>query len=178
MTSGYSDRDDALGWAGDDDPTLQTGTGTTPDGGAGGQGGAGGADSADSIDVAPPPEGWTVAGPASAVEEQEAAEAAAAAAAPASSFALIALGVFGGIYLLYMVGWFIGISRIGNPLSDAVGQFMFSLGLYLAVAAPAAWFGATFWLTRTRPRARLGLLLLGVVLLAPLPFIINAGGIS
>ena len=177
MTSGNSgddNRDDALGWAGDDDPTLQTGTGTA----AGDTGGDGAGNGPDVPPVAPPPEGWTVAGPASAVEAQEAAEAAAAAAAPASSFALIALGVFGGVYLLYTIGWFIGISRIDNPLSDAVGQFMFSLGLYLAVAAPAVWFGATFWLTRTRPRARLGLLLLGVVLLAPLPFIINAGGIS
>ena len=156
--------DDALGWAGDDDPTLQTGTGTTNADGAA----AGG-------DVAEPPEGWTVAGPATAVREHEAALAAAAA---VSSVALIAMGVFGGVYLLYTIGWVIGVSRIGNPLSDAVGQFMFSLGLWLAVAAPAAWFGATFWLTRTRPRARLGLLLLGVVLLAPLPFIINAGGIS
>ncbi len=175
MTSGYSDRDDALGWAGDDDPTLQTGTGRASPGEADGDGAGNGPDAPP---AAPPPEGWTVAGPASAVEAQEAAEAAAAAAAPASSFALIALGVFGGVYLLYTIGWFIGIARIDNPLSDAVGQFMFSLGLWLAVAAPAAWFGATFWLTRTRPRARLGLLLLGVVLLAPLPFIINAGGVS
>ncbi len=167
--------DDALGWAGDDDPTLETGTGTAS---------SGGADSADAehdSDAPPataaPPEGWTVAGPASAVQAHEAADADAAA-APASSFALISLGVFCGVYLLYTIGWFIGISRIDNPLSDAAGAFMFSLGLWLAVAAPAAWFGATFWLTRTRPRARLGLLLLGVVLLAPLPFVINAGGIS
>lgn len=175
--------DDALGWAGDDDPTLQTGTGTAsaggvaaaaPSAGRADEGNGSGVPSAEAL----PPEGWTVAGPASAVRAHEAAEAAEAGAAPASSFTLIAIGVFGGIYLLYTIGWFIGISRIDNPLSDAVGQFMFSLGLWLAVAAPAAWFGATFLLTRTRPRARLGLLLLGVVLLAPLPFIINAGGIS
>jgi len=185
MTSGHSDRDnqdDALGWAGDDDPTLVSGdkAGETvrTAGALSGAAVTPGNGSTDTGSVEQPPEGWTVAGPASAVEAQEAAEAAAAAAAPASSFALIALGVFGGVYLLYTIGWFIGISRIDNPLSDAVGQFMFSLGLWLAVAAPAVWFGATFWLTRTRPRARLGLLLVGVVLIAPLPFIINAGGIS
>ncbi len=156
--------DDALGWAGDDDPTLQTGAETT-DVGDGATGG----------DMLEPPEGWTVAGPETAVRQREAAL---AAAAPVSSVALIAMGVFGGVYLLYTIGWAIGISRIGNPLSDAVGQFMFSLGLWLAVAAPVVWFVTTLWLTRTRPRARFTVLLLGVVLLAPLPFIINAGGAS
>jgi hypothetical protein len=161
--------DGALGWAGDDDPTLQVGTGTAVPGAAG--------DYAVG-EQAPgkPPEGWTVAGPASAVQAQEASDEAAG--TPVGSFALIAMGVFGGIYLLYTIGWIIGITRIENPLSDAVGRFMFSLGLWLAVAAPAVWFGATFWLTRTRPRARLAALLIGVVLLAPLPFIINAGGAS
>ncbi|TFD77734.1 DNA polymerase III subunit gamma/tau [Cryobacterium fucosi] len=166
-----SQRDeDALGWAGDDDPTLQSGTAESTPG------------SADVPPAAPepptaaePPAGWTVAGPTAAVEADNERR---RAATPMGSFTLIALGVFGGIYLLYTIGWFIGISRIDNPLSDAVGQFMFSLGLWLAVAAPAAWFGATFWLTRTGPRARLAVLLLGVLLLAPLPFIINAGGIS
>jgi hypothetical protein len=187
MTSGSSTGDnrdhDALGWAGDDDPTLLPG----------GETGQAEQDAAPADTVAPAetvapadavhpfdavhpavPEGWTVAGPASAVE------AAAANKAPAtmSSFALIALGVFGGVYLLYTVGWFIGVQRIQNPLSDVLGQFMFSLGLWLAVAAPAAWFAVTFWLTGARPRARIGWLFLGVVLLAPLPFIVGTGALA
>ena len=102
-------------------------------------------------------------------------------AAPAtatSSFSLIAMGVFAGIYLLYTIGWFIGVTRIGNPLSDPVAQFMFSLGSWLAVAAPMIWFAAVYWLTKARLRARVVWLLIGVIVLAPLAFIVGAGGIS
>ena len=172
MTSGYPDgdnRDDALGWAGDDDPTLTTGeeTGTGTDTAAA---------AADSASVEPP-EGWTVTGPASAVEAQAAADAARTRTAT-SSLALVTLGIFGGIYLLYTIGWFIGVARIQIPQGDVLSEFMFTLGLWLAVAAPAVWFAVAFWLTRTHPRARIGWLLLGVVLLAPLPFITGPGVIA
>ena len=99
------------------------------------------------------------------------AEVGATAFTPPSSVALVGMGVLGGIYLLYTVGWFIGTSRVGNPITDPVGQFMFSLGAWLAVVAPLVWFGAVYWLTNDRPRFRLLWLLIGVVLLAPLPFI-------
>ena len=174
MTSGHSDgdnRDDALGWAGDDDPTLVSGDETV------------GAERSTEPGVevdsgsGEPPEGWTVAGPASAVEAQNAADAALTRTAT-TSLALVSLGIFGGIYLLYTIGWFIGVARIQNPQADVLSEFMFSLGLWLAVAAPAVWFAVTFWLTRTHPRARIGWLLLGVVLLAPLPFIAGPGVIA
>lgn len=96
----------------------------------------------------------------------------------ASSFSLVAMGVLAGIYLLYTIGWFIGVTRIGNPLTDPDAQFMFSFGSWLAVAAPVIWFAATYWLTKARLRARVVCLLIGVVVLAPLPFIVGAGGIS
>ncbi|TFD02297.1 hypothetical protein E3T28_05585 [Cryobacterium sinapicolor] len=196
MTSGYSDgddRDDALGWAGDDDPTLVSGDATaaaarpvepasgalvpTADGFA--TASSAKADPAADAGAGPgePPEGWTVTGPASAVEAQAAADAAAARTAT-SSLALVSLGIFGGIYLLYTIGWFIGAGRIQTPPSDVLTEFMFSLGLWLAVAAPALWFAVTFWLTKTHPRARIGWLLLGAVLLAPLSFISGPGVIA
>ncbi|MCY7289329.1 MAG: hypothetical protein LH624_14055, partial [Cryobacterium sp.] len=95
MTSGNSDgddRDDALGWAGDDDPTLVSGDET------GGSVRAAGTDA--DTDSLEPPEGWTVTGPASAVEEKRAADAALTRTAT-SSLALVSLGIFGGVYLLY-----------------------------------------------------------------------------
>ncbi len=96
-----------------------------------------------------------------------------------SSFELVAMGVLAGIYLLYIIGWFIGVARIGNPLSDEpLGQFMFSLGGWLAVAAPVIWFGTAYLLTAARPRVRFIWLLLGVLVLAPLPFIFGVRGIS
>lgn len=148
--------DDALGWAGDDDPTLVSGPAP-----------------------AEPelPEGWSIAGPPDAVDAVDAYNARNAAAGP-SSVTLIAMGILAGIYLLYTIGWFIGISRIENPLLDQLSQAMFSLGLWLAVAAPVIWFGTAYWLTASRPRARMTWLLIGAVVLAPLPFIFGTGGIS
>ena len=181
------DDDDALGWAGDDDPTLQTrsedadareNSRTPVDPGAG-------ASAPVSASVTGPvsepvyaalPDGWSVKGPTAAIEADAAARSAER--SPMSSFTLISLGVFGGIYLLFTIGWFIGVSRIDNPLGDALANFMFSLGTWLAVAAPVAWFAVTLWLTPTRPRGRILWLLLGVVLLAPLPLLVSGGAVA
>jgi len=164
--------DDALNWAGDDDPTLQVGDDNRA--------------ATDPVELA---EGWTVAEPSS--RAHGAGDSAAVGDADAtpnptpaddsdepvaqSSAALVGLGILGGIYLLYTIGWFIGVSRLNQPISDPVSEFMFSLGSWLAVAAPLVWFGVIFWLTTSRPRARLLWLLAGVVLLAPLSFIVGTG---
>ena len=175
------DDGDALGWAGDDDPTLQNRsadadaressrtpveTGTGPEAAA----------PASAPVYAALPDGWSVKGPTAAVEADAAAHDSDR--SPMSSFTLISLGVFGGIYLLFTIGWFIGVNRIGNPLGDALASFMFDLGTWLAVAAPVAWFAVTLWLTRARPRGRILWLLLGVVLLAPLPLLVSGGAVA
>jgi hypothetical protein len=177
--------DDALNWAGDDDPTLASG----------------GADR-----VAPEPtglpEGWTIphqgvsaVHPADTVPPDDSVHPAAIDTADAStadastadadtsdagdpalsSVALVGMGIVAGMYLLYSVGWFIGVARLEQTIGDPVAEFMFTLGAWLAVAAPIVWFGVTYWLTTSRPRARLAWLLTGVVVLVPFPFIIGAG---
>jgi hypothetical protein len=88
-----------------------------------------------------------------------------------SSAELVLLGVFGGVYLLYTLGWILSVVRVQNPAEDPVGAFMFSLGLWLAVLAPALWFGVAFALTRARPRARLVWLLAGAIVLLPIAFV-------
>lgn len=156
MTS--SRDDDALGWAGDDDPTLVSGSTTTPE--------------PAEAPAAELPKGWAVTGsPGGYVDAPEGK-------APLSSPALIGLGILGGVYLLYTIGWFIGAGRILTPTDDVVSEFMFTLGLWLAVAAPAVWFSVTFWLTRAHPRARFGWLLIGVILLVPLSFVSGPGVIA
>ena len=165
--------DDALNWAGDDDPTLQDGG---PDRASPAPGGL--------------PEGWSI--PRVSADfpistdtptdtdnpepngAQRPGNTQSSSSAP-SSAALIGMGILAGMYLLYTIGWFIGVARIEKSVTDPVTEFMFSLGAWLAVAAPLAWFGATYWLTTSRPRARLSWLLIGVVVLAPLPFIIGPG---
>jgi hypothetical protein len=167
MTS--SRDDDALGWAGDDDPTLVAGDAQSPETPAQDRSlpRASPAGSEPGSDL---PEGWAVTGsPGGYVD--------APAPAVASSAALVGLGILAGVYLLYTIGWFIGVGRIDNPFNDPLAVFMFSLGSWLAMAAPAVWFAATFLLTRGHTRSRFTWLILGALLLAPLPFIAGTGGL-
>lgn len=162
--SGDDRDDDALSWAGEDDPTLQ-GPGTLP-------------------------QGWSVVGEAG-IEAAALARADAAAEpedlekpdeqpAPMGSVALVSLGVIGGIMLLYTVGWVISVGRanaavISTYAGDPLGGFMFMLGGWLAIIAPAIWMCTTLWLTRDgRQRGRILWLLLGLIVLIPWPLLIGA----
>ncbi len=176
--------DDALSWAGDDDPTL--------DPSASGERSRGEATSNEVLETSAPPARRLdkpvppVPVPATPVEaepQSEPDEAAAADRTPAepavaereqmSSVMLVTLGIFGGVFLLYSVGWLISAFRPdAAPPSDAVGRFMFDLGQGLAVAAGPVWMAATLWLTRGgRPLVRIAMLLLGVLLILPWPFL-------
>ncbi|KAA9086952.1 DNA polymerase III subunit gamma/tau [Microbacterium radiodurans] len=159
--------DDALSWAGDDDPTLVAGSDDAAPAGArvdsavtgradleAGRGAAG--SNRDHIESGAPP--------------REAGEAAAS--TGLSSAALISLGVLGGIYLLYTIGWLIGGLRV-HGLSGLLGvaSSVSVPVLVLAVAAPALWFTAAFVLTRSsRAWVRFAWLIAGAVLLVPWPF--------
>lgn len=167
-----SDSDDALSWDGDDGDSP-TPTAPAP---------------AERKSVAPAdatlPEGWNAVGKGSGAvgrpvpEESDDADADADADAddtetPGLSTAmLLILGVVGGIYLLYSVGWVVGGLRL-KPLANLiVADAMYVPWFVLAVAAPALWFLAVWVLTRAKASwIRIGLLLLGVVLLVPWPFV-------
>jgi hypothetical protein len=177
MTS--SRDDDALGWAGDDDPTLVSGRAgaagattpaapTTPAASAAPTTPASSTSPAAGEDL---PDGWAVTGSPGGYVDKPAGR------QPMSSPALVGLGILAGVYLLYTIGWFIGVGRLENTLTDPLARFMFSLGTWLAIAAPAVWFASSYWLTRGKPRLRWTWLLLGAVLLAPLPFIAGSGGL-
>ena len=83
------------------------------------------------------------------------------------------LGVLGGVYLLYAIGWLIWAITPAPELADPVAQFMYGLGRWLAVAAPALWFGTVLWLAAEHRRARLLWLIAGAVLLVPIPFLLR-----
>ena len=104
-------------------------------------------------------------------ESDEAGEADQAAATQPGSAELVLLGVFGGVYLLYTLGWILSVLRVQNTAAEPLSQFMFALGMWLAVLAPALWFGVTFALTRGRTKARLVWLLVGAVVLVPVAFV-------
>jgi len=86
----------------------------------------------------------------------------------------IALGVLGGIYLLFSAAWI--VTALGNPvlIEDPVGSFMFVFGLWLAALAPATWFTATLAFGRNRSFFwRFAMLALGAALVIPWPYLIR-----
>jgi hypothetical protein len=173
--------DDALSWAGDDDPTLtppiQAGRADT----SGADAGTPAAAPVETPARAPQPEALTVLEQAELAEdakvEAELIEAEKAT-APLSSLALITLGILGGMYLLYTIGWAIVVARTTVtffPLDSVFLEICFRIGQFLSIAAAPLWFASTLLLTQKRPwRSRLGWLLLGVFVLVPWPFIQGA----
>lgn len=153
-----SDSDDALSWEGDESAERRA------------------RDTASRPVPAPAPEPRPTAsahpaGPA-ATPAATAEEETSAAPAGLSNAMLVLVGVVGGIYLLYTVGWIAGGLRLQPLASFLVADFMFLPWFVLAIAAPALWFLATWVLTRGRASwVRAAFLLAGVVLLVPWPFV-------
>lgn len=149
------DAEDALSWEGDDDPPVAAQKET----------------SAPAL-----PEGWDAIGKGSETVGRITADGAVIAPGepePMSTPMLVSLGVIGGAYLLYIVGWIVGGFRLQGValflVSDAVA---YQAAMWLAVAAPALWFLAAWVLTRrSKSWVRLVALLAGVVVLIPWPFV-------
>lgn len=87
---------------------------------------------------------------------------------------LITYGILAGLYLIYTVGWVITVTRSTTSLPSLLGEIMFQLGEFLAIASPALWFVAVLALTRGRkPVIRLLWLLVGLVVVVPWPFLLG-----
>ena len=94
--------------------------------------------------------------------------------APTSSILLVTYGIVAGVFLLYAIGWFTTVRRSSYIAPSVLGSFMSVFGEILAVAAAPVWFGVVFLLTRqSKPIVRLLWLLLGLVLLVPIPFVLG-----
>ncbi|WP_137844851.1 DNA polymerase III subunit gamma/tau [Microbacterium sp. 2FI] len=158
--------DDALTWDGDDDPTLDVGvaSGEGPDRLPAGftAVGRGSETLAATTDEDAPPDAGSV--PRDDVS--------ASAPEPMGNATLITLGVLGGIYALFTIGWLIGGLRLQGSAQYLVTDVMYQGSLWLAVLAPLLWFGTVFLLTRaSRAWVRFAWLAAGVVLLLPWPFV-------
>jgi len=192
--------DDALSWEGDDDPTLDTGGGAAADDAVPGTDPAP-ADPATAVESAADPEPAAVPAPVERAAEPAAVdpepELAPAATAPATAepagteeagaaddaddprrlgdAALVSLGVLGGVYLLWTIGWVLGTLRLREWIeitTGAVADAMFHGSMVLGILAPAIWFGTAWYLTRRRPTwVRIGAIVLGVIVLVPWPFV-------
>jgi hypothetical protein len=189
--------DDALAWAGDDDPTLTPigvpskdaaaapdATGTEPD--------VAEVDAPEPNRAAAPTKrdskaaGAAVhAAPArrSVLDEAEDAEDRAAekdladaeaASKQLSSAALIGMGVLGGIYLLYTIGWVVSFSRYTVPVTVDFSVVSYRITQTLAIAATPLWFVATLLVTQSKgARFRFLWLVIGVLVLVPWPFLMG-----
>jgi hypothetical protein len=172
--------DDALTWDGDDDPTLDLGT----------PGDAAPVAEAESLPAGPTaptaelPKGYTAVGRGSdAVAAADGTDAASissdsparedepAEREPMGNASLITIGVLGGVYALFAIGWIIGGLRLQARL--LLDDPMFTVSLWLAVAAPVLWFATVYLLTRgSRPWVRFVWLAAGAILLVPWPFVL------
>lgn len=100
-----------------------------------------------------------------------------------SNGALVALGVFGGLYLLYTAGWFMvaqaysAFNAYTAAGSGSIGGILQQVIFWAAPLAPALWFFMALVLSRGGRTARLSILLaIGAVVLLPLPMLIARGG--
>lgn len=89
--------------------------------------------------------------------------------------ALVAYGVFGGVYALWTVGWILGALRLRDRIetvSEAVADFMFQGSMVLGILAPAIWFLTVLAGTRGKSAWQRFLWLgLGILVLIPWPFV-------
>jgi hypothetical protein len=98
------------------------------------------------------------------------------------SVSLVATGVFGGVYLMYTAGWLIGGLRVSQSIFESLtlaGAGILELNAYrfaefLALIAAPLWFVAVIVLTSaTTVLQRFGWLALGLLILAPWPFLVG-----
>jgi hypothetical protein len=93
----------------------------------------------------------------------------------ADSIALVVTGVFAGIYLLFTVAWLITALRDPVRIADPLGEAMFVIGLWMAVAAVPAVFVASLIAGRTKLPLRFVWLVAGALVLIPWPYFTWAG---
>jgi hypothetical protein len=87
---------------------------------------------------------------------------------------LLLVGIVGGIYLLYTIGWIVGGLRLQSSAMFLIPDVMYQVALWVAVLAPALWFCAVWVLTRRSATwVRVAGLLAGALLLVPWPFVMT-----
>ncbi|OZD30748.1 hypothetical protein CH252_40215 [Rhodococcus sp. 06-1477-1B] len=168
--------DDALSWGGDDDPTLDVGEKHAPTRARSGE------TPVEDEPLEPLQPVASTAAPAArhpepAAPESSVAETAddddpdAAHAAPLGNVGLVGIGMVAATFLLFAIGWLLAglrLNGLGLPI-PSVTVIALTIG---AALAPLVWFVAVLALTRSwRTWQRFLLLIVGIVLLVPWPFL-------
>ncbi|RZS57474.1 hypothetical protein EV141_1187 [Microcella putealis] len=88
--------------------------------------------------------------------------------------AVAATGVFGGVYLMYVIGWLIGVAQLPLSGRDLLQEITYQFAEFLAIVSPIFWFVTTLVLTRDGSAVhRFGWLALGTLVLVPWPFLLG-----
>lgn len=167
-----SDADDALSWEGDED-RPRTPDGKRPEGA--------------SAPERTLPRGWKAVGRDSGAVDNGTLDSGSAERVghggalpdprrpqPLSTPMLVLVGVIGGIYLLYTVGWIIGGFNLQGSALFLVPAVMYQAAVWAAVLAPALWFIAVWLLTRRSASwIRVIGFIAGAALLVPWPFVMT-----
>ena len=187
--------DDALRWEGDDDPTLQVrrsagsdATDSPPtlgtDSVAVGSDAAAGAAATEPTathtattdsDPLALPDGYTAVG--KGAEEVGRIEKDGTVVMPGDRAAmgnatLVTLGILGGVYVLYTIGWIVAGERLRVVARLLVAEWAYQPAFWCALLAPLLWFATTYVATRDSATwVRMSWLVAGVLLLVPWPFV-------
>jgi hypothetical protein len=164
--------DDALSWGGDDDPTLDVGDKRAPDPFAEPVAGPEPLVPQPPASDAPPTrEAPRAPEAAASVDSPSDATPDAAHSAPLGNVGLVGIGMVAATFLLFALGWLLSgrqLQSLGIPIPDVTVVAM-TIG---ATLAPIVWFVTVLVLTRSwRTWQRFLLLILGIVLLVPWPFL-------
>lgn len=90
---------------------------------------------------------------------------------------LVLLGILGGVYLLYTIGWVLGGIRMQLPVTFTLPLPLFQGVFWMTVFAPLLWFVAVLVATRdAKGWVRMVWLIAGALLLVPWPFVVAGGG--
>ena len=172
--------DDALSWDGDDDPTLDVGEKRAPERAAEAEHAPGQPDGdpepprpgpgPEPLRPEPSREASSSRHPETAAVDADA-DADADHAAPLGNVGLVGIGMVAATFLLFAIGWLVAGFRLrdlGLPIPD-VTLLALTVG---AALAPLVWFVTVLALPRAwRTWQRFLMLILGIVLLVPWPFL-------
>lgn len=98
-----------------------------------------------------------------------------------SNLALVLFGVFGGLYLLYTWVWiswaqyYSGVNEITAAGSGSIGGVLQQIVFWVAPAAPAVWFLSALVMNRGRTGRLAVVLLVGAIVLVPIPMFVTSG---
>ena len=176
------DDDEALTWAGDRDRDTTNITWSAPKAGkspsSSARSSSGGLSRPRSGRIETPEDARSSSGGVAAVSRRKKrgfdtpTESATQPATAGTNVDLIVTGVFAAVYLLIAVAWLIVALRNPIQIADPLGNAMFILGPWSAVAAGPLWCGGVIVLARRSSLVRRSVLfVVGILVLSPWPYL-------